>query len=84
MNAVDGYVSGTGTVTVKKRIGYSGTDYSNYKLPTDPTANMALTATGSETGYNIRASSDRLIFTVSSASSLDLKVDIGEVSQGRS
>ena len=78
-----GYLAGTGTVTVKKRIGYSGTSYSNYKLPSDPTANMALAATGTETGYDIRATSNRVIFTVSSASTLSLKVDIGDVANGR-
>ena len=78
-----GYLSGTATVTVKKRIGYSGTDYANYKLPSDPTADMALAATGTETGYDIRATSNRIIFTVASASSLSLKIDIGDVHNGR-
>ena len=78
-----GYISGTGTVTVKKRIGFTGTDYDTYKLPSDPTADMALAATGTETGYDIRASSNQIIFTVGSASSLVLKFDIGEVHHGR-
>ncbi len=78
-----GYIAGTATVTVKKRIGNTGTDYDTYKLPSDPTADMALAATGTETGYDIRASSNQVIFTVASASTLDLKIDFGEVHHGR-
>ena len=79
-----GYLAGTGTVTVKKRIGYSGTNYDTYKLPSDPTAVMALAATGTETGYDVRASSNQIVFTVSGATGLQLKIDIGEVKNGRS
>ena len=79
-----GYIgAGTGTVTVKKRIGYNGTNYDSYKLPSDPTASMVLAASGTETGYDVRASSNQILFSVTSASSLNLKIDIGEVNHGR-
>jgi hypothetical protein len=78
-----GYKAGTGTITVKKRIGFSGTDYDTYKLPSNPAADMALAASGTETGYDIRASSNQIIFTVTLATSLVLKIDIGEIHNGR-
>lgn len=76
------YVSGTGTVTVKREAGTEGV-YSNYKLPTDPTTDMALAASGTELGYTVRASGDSIRFTVSSASSLQLWIKFFEIPANR-
>lgn len=71
-----GFISGTANVTVKRRIGEGGTDYVNYKLPSDATADMTLAATGTETGYKLNVPSNQLVFTVASASGLVLKIDL--------
>lgn len=76
------YAAGTGTVTVSRENGSTG-NYSNYKLPTDPTANMALAASGTELGYDVRATGESIRFTVSSASSLELEVKVYSVHNGR-
>ena len=76
------YVSGTGTVTVKREAGNENV-YSNYKLPTDPTSDMALAASGTELGYVVRATGNSIRFTVSSASSLQLWIKWYEVPQNR-
>ena len=76
------YVAGTGTVTVQRENGRNGT-YTGYKLPTDPTAAMALAATGTELGYTVRAMGESIRFVVSSASSLQLRIHIYEVNHGR-
>ena len=76
------YAAGTGTVTVSRENGADGT-YSNYKLPTDPTSDMALAASGTELGYEVRAMGESIRFTVSSASSLQLKIKVYEVHHGR-
>lgn len=76
------YVAGTGTVTVKREAGNEGV-YSTYKLPTDPTSDMALAASGTELGYAIRAAGDSIRFTVSSASSLQLWIKVFEVPANR-
>jgi hypothetical protein len=76
------YTGGTGTVTVLRENGDDGT-YTNYKLPTDPTANMALAASGTELGYDVRATGNSIRFTVSSASSLQLKIKVYEIHHGR-
>jgi len=77
------YVSGTGTVTVKREVGNEAV-YSNYKLPTDPTSNMALAASGTELGYTLRATGNSIRFTVTSASSLQLWIKYFEIPAFRS
>jgi hypothetical protein len=76
------YAAGTGTVTVSRENGSEGT-FTNYKLPTDPTSNMALAASGTELGYEVRATGASIRFTVSSASSLELQVKVYSVHNGR-
>ncbi len=77
------YVAGTGTVTVQRENGSEG-EYTEYKLPTDPTASMALAASGTELGYDVRATGSTIRFVVSSASSLRLKIKVYEIANGRS
>jgi hypothetical protein len=77
------YAAGTGTVTVLRENGQENT-FTNYKLPTDPTANMALAATGTELGYEVRATGSSIRFTVSLASSLQLQIKVYEINNGRS
>ena len=76
------YAAGTGTVTVLRENGDSG-NFTNYKLPTDPTANMALAATGTELGYVVKATGNSIRFTVSSASSLQLQIKVYSIGHGR-
>lgn len=76
------YVNGTGTVTVQRENGNLGT-FAGYKLPTDPTAAMALAASGTELGYVVRAMGESIRFVVSSASSLQLRIHIYEIHNGR-
>lgn len=76
------YVAGTGNVKVKREVGNEGV-YSAYKLPTDPTSDMDLSASGTELGYAIRAVGDSIRFTVSSASSLQLWIKIFEIPANR-
>ena len=80
------YVLGTGTFTVQDGRSYDQAEpdeVSNFTLPTDPTADMAIAATGTAKGYDVRCNGNRLVFSLASASGLTARIDVGKVPHGR-
>jgi len=83
------YIAGTGTVTVQDGRNYDSSTpaapetVSTFTLPGSPSSNMALTATGTAKGYDVRCNGNRLVFAVSSSSGLGLRIDVGVVPNGR-
>lgn len=77
------YASGaTGTITAKQ-LSPDGVTYQDATLPTDPTAAMAITATGVARGFDLRATS-KVIRLAAGTISGDVRLVIGEVAHGRS
>ena len=77
------YASGTGTFTVSQQAP-NGTTYQNATLPSDPSSAMAITATGVARGFDLRATGDKIRFTVASATGLVAYIRFGEAHNGRS
>lgn len=77
------YAGGTGTFTVSQEAP-DKTTFQNATLPSNPAADMVITATGVSRGFDLRATGDKIRFTVSSASTLEAYISIGEIAHGRS